>query len=298
MDKNELDGLLVLKVVADKRSFRAAADELNISPAAISKMIKQVEKRLGATLLSRTTRSTRLTEVGEKFLNQAGPAINEILSAVENIGRFAEKPSGHLRIALPRATYHPFIQPLFAGFSKEYPDITVELNFADQTQDIVAEGFDAGIRYSDILDKDMVAVRISNVIRFIVVGSRKYLERQGRPKHPKELSVHNCIRLRFGNTSIYDRWEFEHKGRDLQVQVKGTLIMNDPLLLLDAARAGFGLVYTVEDSVRDDLKTGKLEEVLQAYAPTSSGFYLYYPHRSQVQPKLRAFIDHVQRKKS
>jgi DNA-binding transcriptional LysR family regulator len=293
MDQNELDGLVALKLVVEKRNFTAAAEELGISPPAISKIIKHLEHRLGVALLSRTTRSTSLTEAGERFLNQAGPAIEQILVAIKGVGRYAEKPSGLLRINLPRATFHPYIEPLLISFAKKHPDVTVDLHFADHTEDVVESGFDAGIRYSDILAKDMVAVRISGPIRFIVVGSKKYLEKAGRPKLPKDLLSHNCLRLRFGNAGVYDRWEFENKGRDLQVQVKGSLIMNDPLLLVDAALGNLGLTYVVEDAVRDHLKSGKLDEVLSQFAPSSAGFYLYYPQRSQVQPKLRAFIEHV-----
>lgn len=293
MDKDQLDGLLALKLVADKRNFTAAAEELGVSPPAISKMIKQLESRLGAPLLTRTTRSTSLTEAGERFLAQAGPALDQILLAIKGVGNYAQKPSGILKINLPRSTFHPYIEPVLASFTKKHPDITVDLQFADHTEDVVQSGFDAGIRHADILAKDMVAVRISNPIRFIVVGSKKYLDKAGRPKVPKDLLTHNCLRLRFGSAGVYDRWEFENKGRDIQVQVKGTLIMNDPLLLVDSAISGLGLIYTVDDSVTEHLKSGKLEEVLSPFASPSAGYYLYYPQRSQVQPKLRAFIEHL-----
>lgn len=293
MDKNQLNGLLALKLVADKRNFTAAAEELGVSPPAISKMIKHLESRLGAPLLTRTTRSTSLTEAGEKFLDQAGPALDQILTAIKGVGKYAEKPSGILKINLPRSTFHPYIEPVLNSFAKKHPDVIVDLHFADHTEDVVESGFDAGIRHADILAKDMVAVRISDAIRFIVVGSKKYLDKVGRPKAPKDLLSHNCLRLRFGSARVYERWEFENKGKDIQVQVKGSLIMNDPLLLIDAAINGLGLIYTVDDSVKEHLKSGKLEEVLVQFAPSSTGYYLYYPQRSQVQPKLRAFIDHV-----
>jgi DNA-binding transcriptional LysR family regulator len=293
MDKSDLDGLLALKLVAEKRNFKAAADELRISPAAISKMIKQVEKRLGVALLSRTTRSTSLTEAGERFLREAGPGIDQVLAAVRGVGSYTDKPSGILRINLPRATFQPYIEPLISSFTKKHPDVTVDLYFEDHKSDVVESGFDAGVRHSDILAKDMIAVRISGPIRFIAAGSKKYLDKAGRPKQPKDLLSHNCIRFRLGSAGIYDRWEFEHKGRDIQVQVKGSLIMNDPLLMVEAAVNGLGLVYTVEDSVEPQLKSGKLEIVLDQFAPSSTGYYLYYPQRSQMQPKLRAFVEHI-----
>lgn len=293
MKKDELDGLLALKLVAEKKNFTAAAEQLNISPPAISKMIKLLEKRLGVTLLSRTTRSTSLTEAGERFLNQAGPALEVILSAIRGASSYTDKPSGLLRVNLPRATYRPYIQPLIASFLQKYPDVSVEFYFEDQTSDIVASGFDAGIRHSDILAKDMIAVRLSGPIRFVVAGSKKYLEQFGKPKTPQELLSHKCLLFRLGSGGVYDRWEFEQKGRDIQVQVKGSLIMNDPLLITEAAVNGLGLMYVVEDAIRDHLKSGKLELVLGQYASESTGYFIYYPQRSQSQPKLRAFVDHL-----
>jgi DNA-binding transcriptional LysR family regulator len=294
MNKDELDGLITLKLVAEHRSFRKVAEELGISPAAASKIIKQVEHRLGVALLSRTTRSTSLTEAGENFLRQAGPGIEQIQAAIRGVGNYAEKVSGVLRINLPKTTFRPYLAPILKSFSNKYPDVMVDLFFEDQTSDVVESGFDAGIRLSEILAIDMIAVRLSGPIRFVVVGSKKYLEKAGRPKVPKDLLSHNCILFRFDPTSVYDRWEFEHKGRDLQVHVKGTLMMNDPILSIDAALDGLGLIYTVEDSVRDHLKSGRLEEVLAPFAPVSAGYYLYYPQRSQAQPKLRAFVQHIQ----
>lgn len=293
MNRNDLDGLIALKVVAEKKSFRLAADELEISTAAVSKMIKQVEKKLGVAMLSRTTRSTSLTEAGKKFLAQAGPGIDQIVGAIQSASSEAEKPSGILKINLPRSTYHPFIEPLMSGFVKKYPEVTIDLYFQDETADVVQSGFDAGVRHADILAKDMIAIRLSGPIKFVVAGSKKYLEKFGRPKVPKDLLTHNCIRFRFGNASVYERWEFEHKGRDIQVQVKGSIIMNDPLLTVDAAMDGLGLIYTVEDAIKEQLRTGKLESVLDQYAPSSAGYYLYYPQKSQTQPKLRAFVEHI-----
>jgi DNA-binding transcriptional LysR family regulator len=257
-------------------------------------MIKQLETRLGLSLLTRTTRSTHLSEAGERFLNEAGPAVDQILAAIKGVDSYAQKPSGLLRINLPRSTFHPYIQPLLYNFTKKYPDITIELFFEDQTSDVNEGGFDAGIRHSDILAKDMIAIKIAGPIRFVVAGSKRYFEAAGRPKQPKDLLSHNCIRFRFGTSSIYDRWEFEHKGRDKQVHVKGSLILNDPELSSGAAARGVGLIYTIEDAIKSEVKSGKLEIVLEQFAPVSSGYYLYYPSRSQTQPKLRAFVDHIQ----
>ncbi len=292
MDRNQLDGLIALKLIAEKKNFTAAADELGITPPAISKMIKQLESKLGVSLLARTTRSMSLTEAGERFLNDAGPALDQILAAMDNVGSYAQKPSGLLRLNLPRAVC-PTIFPIISSFIKKYPDVSIELYFEDAVSDVVEKGFDAGIRLSDILAKDMVAVKLYGPVKFVTSASPKYLNKMGRPKHPKDLLQHNCIRFKFESGYMYDRWEFESKGKEFQVQIKGSLIMNDPLILKNACVDGHGVMYTSYDSIEDLVKSGKLEVILEQYAAKSEGFYLYYPKRSQVMPKLRAFIDHI-----
>ncbi len=293
MNNSQLDGLLALKIVAEKSNFTAAADHLGISPSAISQIIRQLEKRLGVALLNRTTRSTSLTEAGQRFLNQAGPAIDQILLALDDVGTYAEKPTGLLRLNMPRIVYPTYLAPIVASFTKKYPDICVEVFFEDQASDVVESGFDAGIRLSDILAKDMVAIKLYGPVRFVIAGAPKYLNKAGRPKHPKELLSHNCLRARLGPSYIYERWEFENKGKEFQVQVKGSLIFNDSLIMHHAAIEGAGLIYTTEDAIAEKVKSGKLEVVLEQYAASSAGFYLYYPRRSQVLPKLRVFIDHI-----
>lgn len=292
MDKNQLDGLLALKLVAEKRNFTAAALALRVSPPAISKMIKQLEQRLGVTLLIRTTRATSLTEAGERFLRQASPALEQILAAINDARNFAEKPSGRLRMNIPPAMYANYLKRVVLSFIKKYPDVSVELCFENAATDIFERGFDAGIRVSDILAKDMIALKLFGPVHFVIAGSPKYFNKVGRPTHPKELLTHNCIRVGVGDR-VYDKWEFENKGKAFEVQVKGSLIMNDSLLALDAAIEGAGLIYTNEDAITDKVDSGKLEIVLSKFAPSSDGYYLYYPQRSQVHPKLRAFIDHV-----
>lgn len=293
MNKDQLDGLLALKLVADRRSFTAAANELGISPPAVSQIIKQLETRLGVALLSRTTRSTHLTEAGERFLNQAGPALDQILVALEGVGDYASRPTGLLRLNLPRAVYPGYMASLISSFHQKYPDISVELYFQDEETDVVAHGFDAGVRLSDTLARDMVAIKLYGPVRFVTSGAPEYFQKAGRPKHPRDLLAHNCLRIRFGNADIYEHWEYTEQGNNFSVHVSGTLIMNDVFMLANAALDGTGLIYTTEDSIADNLKSGRLETVLDPYAATSTGFYLYYPRRSQMLPKLRALIDHI-----
>jgi len=295
MYQDQLNGLLALKAVADRRNFTAAAKTLGISPSAVSQTIKQLEQRLGVALLSRTTRSTSLTEAGARFLTQAGPALDQILVALENVGTYAEKPSGLLRLNLPRQIYPFYVAPLIKSFIQEHPEVTIELFFEDQVSDVVEKGFDAGIRLSDILAKDVVAIKLFGPVRFVTAASPRYLEKMGRPKHPKDLLSHNCVRPRLG-AGLYERWEFEQKGKEFQVQVKGSLILNDSLLMIDAAIDGAGIIYTTEDAIRDKVRSGELEIVLKQFACSSTGFYLYFPKRAQVLPKLRAFIEHIKSK--
>ncbi|QLY26380.1 LysR family transcriptional regulator [Bdellovibrio sp. KM01] len=292
MDKNRLDGLLALKLVAEKRNFTAAASELDVSPSAISQMIRQLETRLGVTLLTRTTRTTSLTEAGQRFLSEAGPALDQILNAMDSVGTLGTKPSGLLRLNMPRSLYHSFMEPIVSSFIKKYPEVTVELYLEDYASDIFESGFDAGVRLSDILAKDVIATKLYGPVRFVVAGSPKYFDKHGRPKKPRDLLSHNCILIRLGG-GLYDRWEFQERGKDFQVHVKGNLIFSDSNLMLDAAIAGHGLVYAAEENIKEKVKSGKLEVALASYAAESEGFYLYYPSRSQILPKLRAFIDHV-----
>jgi len=292
MDTNQLDGLLALKLIADKRNFTAAAKVLRISPSAISKTIKQLEARLGITLLTRTTRATSLTEAGERFLSQAGPALDMILAAMRDAGSSAEKPAGRLRLNVPQLIYANFLKPVVASFVQKYPEVTVEIFFENAATNIFERGFDAGIRVSDILAQDLVALKLLSPIRWVVAGAPEYFEKFGRPTHPRNLLSHNCICVGVGER-VYDRWEFGSEGKEFSVQVGGSLIMNDATLALDAALDGFGLVYTSEIALTDKVEAGKLETVLDGYSTASAGIYLYYPHRSQVHPKLRVFIEHI-----
>lgn len=293
MSEDPFQGLYALKLVAEKRNFTAAAQELGVSASAISQAIKQLEQKLGVTLLARTTRNTNLTEAGRIFLNQAGPAMDQILGAIEDIQIYSQRPSGTLRINLPRQIFSGFFARTLQEFSSRFPEITVDLFFEDSQTNLVEQGFDAGIRLSDILALDMIAIRLFGPVRFVTAASPQYLKIRGIPRHPADLLHHDCIRPRFHSGSIYDRWEFTAKnGQDVEVQVQGTQILNDSLLMLRAAKAGSGIVYTTEAAIQDDLDSGELSLILEEYAPVSDGFYLYYPSSSQVLPKLRAFIDH------
>jgi DNA-binding transcriptional LysR family regulator len=292
MDKNQLDGLLALKLVADARNFTAAARTLRVSPSAVSKMIRQLEERLGVTLLTRTTRATSPTEAGERFLLQAGPALEIIMAAMADAGSSAEKPAGRLRLNVPQLIYPNFLKSAVASFVAKYTDVSVEMFIENAATNIFERGFDAGIRVSEILEQDMVALKLMGPVPWVVAGSPKYLDAYGRPEQPKDLLSHDCICVGAGER-IYDRWEFESEGKELAVQVKGSLVTNDATIALDATVAGAGLIYTNEVALSDKVALGELEIVLGDFAGSSTGIYLYYPRKSRVAPKLRAFIEHI-----
>lgn len=292
MRLNQLNGLLALKAVAESKNFTAAAEQFGVSASAISQTIKQLEQRLGVALLARTTRSTSLTEAGEMFLNQAGPALEQILGAMNTIGSYADTPSGLLRLNMPKLVYVSHLAPVIASFLKKHPEISIELCFEDRPVDVVGKGFDAGIRLSDILAKDVAAYRLTGPVRFVTVAAPAYLQRAGRPKHPKDLLQHRCI-CPLLEGGPYEWWEFEHKGKAFSVHVKPAVIMNDSELMLDAAADGLGVAYTTEDAAQTRLHTGELEMLLTEYTTVSTGFFLYYPQFSQALPKLRAFINHL-----
>jgi len=292
MEKDQLDGLLAFSLVAEKRSFTAAAEMLRISPSAVSKLIKQLEVRLGVTLLTRTTRATSLTEAGEKFFNKSAPALESIFVAMKEAGSLGEKPAGRLRLNIPQMIYPNYLKSVVESFNTKYPDVTVEIFFENAATNIFEKGFDAGIRVSNILAQDLVAIKLFGPIRYVVAGAPQYFKKFGRPEHPKDLLTHACLCVGSG-VRVYDRWEFESEGKSFMVQVSGALITNDMMVATDAALDGRGLIFVSEDSIADKVESGSLEIVLRQYAETSDGIYLYYPQRSQVHPKLRVFIEHI-----
>jgi len=292
MEKDQLDGLLAFSLVAEKHSFTAAAETLRISPSAVSKLIKQLETRLGVTLLTRTTRATSLTEAGEKFFSKSAPALESIFVAMKEAGSLGEKPAGRLRLNVPQMIYPNYLKRVVETFNAKYPDVTVEIFFENAATNIFEKGFDAGIRVSNILAQDLVAIKLFGPIRYVVAGAPQYFKKFGRPEHPKDLLTHACLCVGSG-VRVYDRWEFESEGKSFMVQVSGALITNDMMVATDAALDGRGLIFVSEDSIADKVESGSLEIVLRQYAETSDGIYLYYPQRSQVHPKLRVFIEHI-----
>lgn len=292
MKNDVLQGLQTVEAVAERGSFSAAATALGVTPSAVSQAVKQVEDRLGIALFNRTTRSMSLTEAGARLIRQVGPALADIGAALEEAASTSDAPTGLLRINMPKMIYRHSIQPMIRDFMARYPDIRLELFFENAATDIVAEGFDVGIRASEILAKDMIAMKLLGPVRYLIVGSPDYIARHGEPVHPKDLTAYNCLCGRLGST-LYDHWGFETDGVEFHVHVSGNLIINDAELMLQAAADGLGFAFATDEAVHERVAAGELQVVLDDYACNTEGFYLYYPSRSDNQPKLKAFVDHA-----
>jgi DNA-binding transcriptional LysR family regulator len=287
-----LDGIEAFLRVAARRSFSAAALDLGVSPSAISQTIKALEARVGAPLFMRTTRSVSLTQAGEMFHARAAPAYAGLADAYEAARNLGGRAAGRLRINLMRGAIQPLFAPILAGFCDEYPDIELEIFADDGLSDLIAGGFDAGVRMGEMLEADMIAVRLSGPFRFVVVGTPAYFARYGKPQSIAELSEHRCIRLRLTSSGFLP-WTFQVGNREEDKAVTGPVIVNDFGALMVAVRTGVALGMMAEPVVADELASGALEMVLDDHAASSAGLFLYYPSRKQVMPKLRALIDYA-----
>jgi DNA-binding transcriptional LysR family regulator len=287
-----LDGVEAFLSVAEHRSFRRAAADLGVTPSAISQAIRALEARVGAPLFIRTTRSVGLTEPGERFLSRAKPAFEELVAASLVARNLGQRPTGLLRLAVPRAVVPILLEPVLASFSKAYPEIEVELAASAELVDLAAEGFDAGIRMGQFIAADMIAVRLTPPFPMSVVGGPAYFVGREPPKTPADLQAHACIRWRRSSGALA-LWSFETGNQTLEIVVTGPLIANDFPTLLSAALEGMGLAQIPRPIAASALEAGRLVEVLSPFAPPVPGVFLYYPNRHQMLPKLRAFIDHV-----
>ncbi|MGY3585994.1 DNA-binding transcriptional LysR family regulator [Bradyrhizobium sp. USDA 4341] len=287
-----LDGVEAFLSVAQHRSFRRAATELAVTPSAISQAVRALEARLGAVLFIRTTRSVGLTEAGERFLTRARPAFEELVAASGAARELGQKPAGLLRLTVPRSVVPILLEPLIASFCKAYPEIEVELAASEELVDLAAGGFDAGIRMGQFINPDMIAVRLTKPFPFAIVGSPDYLARRGRPKRPDDLREHACLRLRRSNGGLAP-WSLNDNGRSIELAVSGSFIGHDFPTLVGAAIEGVGLAQVPAPLVAGAVKEKKLVRVLEPFATTTPGVFLYYPGHRQIMPKLRAFIDHV-----
>jgi DNA-binding transcriptional LysR family regulator len=291
MDRDLLGHLPIIVCVARHRSFAAAAAELGMSPSAVSHAVRTVEDRLAAPLFARTTRSVSLTEAGARFLAGLEPALADIHQAIERLTAERGEVTGLLRINTLRVVLDMALIPTLATLARQHPRLTVEIN-ADQTLvDIVAQGFDAGIRLRRAIQQDMVTTRLTGSFKAILVASRDYLDARGTPKSIADLQQHNCIGIRLGESGAIFEWELIDRKKPVVVKTSGTALVTDTLQALSLALAGVGIAYVAEPLARRYLREGRLEWLLPQSAAEYDGLFLYYPKRASLAPKLRAFID-------
>jgi DNA-binding transcriptional LysR family regulator len=289
----DLNALSVFITVAEERSFRAAADRLGVTRSAVSQTILKLEERLGIALLQRTTRSVSLTEAGERLHASVAPAIAEVSAALEATTAYLDRPRGLLRIAAASIAENFLSGPLLASFAKACPEVRLDIVVTDEEFDIVEGGFDAGVRLGEVIEQNMIAIPISGDQRQMAVCSPEYLERYGAPRHPRELADHRCIGWRPAPGVPPYRWEFNENGRDFDVNVAPEITTNDMWLMIRVACAGSGITFGMADTFQAWIERGELVPVLSEYCTPFAGFYLYFPSRRNIAPKLRAFVDHV-----
>jgi len=293
----DLAGITVFVTVAEARSFRAASERLGVTRSAVSQAIRRLEERMGVALVQRTTRSVHLTEAGERLYQSVRPALDDLGAALEAVGEMRERPSGMLRITVSSIAERFLSGSLLAGFLASYPDIRLDIAVSDEEFDIVAEGFDAGVRLGEVIEQDMIALPVSDEQRQMVVGSPDYVAQRGTPSHPRDLSAHHCIGWRPSPQVAPYRWEFTENGHDFDVAVNPRVTTNDMRVMIRLACAGAGLTFGMEETFRPYIDRAELVPLLEEFCPPFPGFYLYYPSRRNVPLKLRVLIDYLRRRR-
>lgn len=291
-DYNQLRAFIA---VGELLSFSRAAEMLGVSPSALSQMVRGFEDRVGVQLLVRTTRSVALTEAGDILLRRVRPAISELGSALGQVRRTRERPAGTVRVHAFRSAAEHYIAPMLGAFAAAYPDVVIDLTLDDAVVDVVAGGFDAALRIGEVIERDLIAVRLGPELRQIAVAAPAYLEQNGVPRHPRDLLDHRCIRWRWPGRTLPYAWEFFENGAWFEVAVDGPLIVNDKEMTIRAAVDGAGIAFPIEDMVKDLIATGKLVALLKPWSVPFPGHFLCYPQQRQMAPALRAFIDAVRR---
>jgi len=294
----DLNHIAVFLAVAEANSFTTAARQLGVTRSAVSQTIRRMEDRLGIALVQRTSRSVSLTEAGEKLYRRVAPAVTEVGLALSETRDRDSAPSGLLRVAVSSIAERFISGALLASFVQSHPGIQLDITITDHEFDIVAEGYDAGVRLGEVIEQDMVAVPVSARQRQLVVGAPSYLARHGTPKLPADLSQHCCIGWRPYPRAEPYRWEFEENGREFDVAVNPRITTNDMWVMIRTAVAGGGLTFGMEETFQPYLQRGELVAVLERYCSPFAGFYLYFPDRRNLAPKLRALVNHVRYKAS
>lgn len=291
MAKPNFNDLLAFVTVARSGSFTRAAVQLGVTQSAVSQVVSALEARLKIRLLTRTTRSVSLTAAGERLLHTVGHRFDEIEAELDALTELRDKPAGTVRITcgdnIIKTTLLPKLTPLLL----QHPDIKLEFDINYGFRDIVADRFDAGVRFSDTVAQDMIAVPIGPPLRMAVVASPDYFARHPAPQHPRELAAHRCIDIRFPTYDGVDAWEFERQGKKLKIRVDGQLVFNSTVHISDAAVNGLGIAYLPEDEFGAHLAEGRLVRVLEDWCEPFGGFHLYYPSRRQPSPAFSLVVD-------
>jgi DNA-binding transcriptional LysR family regulator len=291
MPRSEFDNLHAFILVARERSFTRAAAKLGVTQSALSHTIRSLESRLGVRLLTRTTRGVSPTEAGERLFTSLEPHYEGIQAGISILNDSKERPAGTIRITTHDHAASTVLWPRLSKLLSGYPDVKVEININYGLIDIVAERYDAGVRFGDQVAKDMIAVRISPDVRMAVVGSPAYVIGRPRPEVPQDLTGHNCVNMRLPTYDSFYAWEFVKDGRELQVQLEGQCIFNTTPQILQAALDGYGYAYVPEDLVLEHVAAGRLQRVLDDWCPTFPGYHLYYASRRQSSPAFALVLD-------
>jgi DNA-binding transcriptional LysR family regulator len=288
----DLGVLSVFAVVAEERSFTKAAVRLGVSRSAVSHSMQALEERLGLRLLARTTRAVAVTEAGQRLLSRLGPALEDIGAALLDAGQLRQTPAGVVRLIAPPIVLSTLLSPKLAAFTRTYPDIVLDLTSEDDTRgNLVAGRYDAGIHLGEFLQRDMTAVRVTREQRAAVVAAPGYFEAHPKPKTPRDITAHRCLRYRMGTDGRVYRWEFEKRGKAVTVSASGPIIVSDAQFMIRAALDGVGLAYILEDYVAAHIARGDLVRVLEDWCPPFEGYFLYYPSRRHQPPALQALVE-------
>ncbi|MCY6412003.1 LysR family transcriptional regulator [Acinetobacter sp. VNH17] len=289
--KENYNDLYAFLMVTREGSFTKAAGKLGVSQSALSHTIRGLEERLGMLLLTRTTRSVSPTEAGERLRQTISASFDRIDNELSLLSKLRDTPAGTVRINASSHAIRQILLPKLQQLTQHYPDINIELTANSGMVDIVAERFDAGVRFGSRVAEGMVAVRIGNDVKMAVVATPDYFAKHGLPQSPQELTQHSCIGFRLTTQGGIYAWEFEKDGLEIKIKINGQWVFNESYHSVDAVRLGLGIAYIPEDMVEDDLRNGRLIKVLDEYSIQFSGYHLYYPHRRQQSPALRLVID-------
>jgi DNA-binding transcriptional LysR family regulator len=297
---DDLNLMAVFAALAEARNFRVAGERMGVSASAVSQALRKLERQLGVVLAHRTSRSVRLTAAGERLYAGVRPALDEVRATVAAVGELGDEPRGTLRLYVADAAESFLGGPLLAGFLAAHPHVDLDVDVSNVAIDVVREGYDAGIRLGEIIDRDMIAVPVSGDLRLLVLGAPAYFARRPKPQHPRDLVGHEILNWHPTPDAPPYRWEFTEPGpdgggRDFSVALRGRVLTTEAAVLARLARAGVGLAMLFEDQVREDVARGDLVPVLEAFSAPFPGFYLYYPQRRQASATLRALIDHLHR---